>query len=411
MKRITFSFVLSSLLATAAPLVAHADTAQVVIDASAPGEAVASVDVFYDQLSPYGMWVDDERMGRVFIPQEDTYVPYTNGHWEDTNLGFVWISDEPFAWATTHYGRWAYSQPYARWVWMPDTEWGPAWVDWRESGDDFGWAPMAPDVLISVGYETPVDYWHYCPAEHVLDVDVRREYVPRERVHEIHSRAKTIEYRANIGSRRVVTGPTVEKLRAHKVTVQPKKIDAKAAGRFSASEARQAETKARENRAKVDAENKKKIESHPKVKAVVEKTQTTTKTTTTEKRTTTTPPKPETKETRTNPTTNNAREEAQKREQAEKREEAQKREQTQQREREQNQRKEQQKRPEPQHTQPRAEPEKRPEPKAEKRPEPKAEPRAEQRPEPKAEPKRESREPQHAPVKDDKRRDDDKSHK
>lgn len=94
------------------------------IDSVAPGAAVASVDVFYDQLSPFGVWVDEPDIGRVFIPDVDDYVPYTRGHWEYTNLGFVWVSTEPFGWATSHYGRWAYSRYFGRWYWLPDTEWG-----------------------------------------------------------------------------------------------------------------------------------------------------------------------------------------------------------------------------------------------------------------------------------------------
>ena len=43
-----------------------------------------SVDVFYDQLSPYGVWVDEPDVGRVFIPNEDGFVPYTVGHWQYT---------------------------------------------------------------------------------------------------------------------------------------------------------------------------------------------------------------------------------------------------------------------------------------------------------------------------------------
>ena len=32
----------------------------------APGASVDSVDVFYDQLSQYGYWVDDPQFGQVF---------------------------------------------------------------------------------------------------------------------------------------------------------------------------------------------------------------------------------------------------------------------------------------------------------------------------------------------------------
>src|SRR5689334_918244 len=52
------------------------------------GESVADVDVFVDQLSPYGTWADEPALGNVFIPQTASYVPYTNGHWQYTDVGF-----------------------------------------------------------------------------------------------------------------------------------------------------------------------------------------------------------------------------------------------------------------------------------------------------------------------------------
>src|SRR6185436_16173063 len=84
---------------------AHADIS-FSISANLPGQPIDSVDVFYDQLSPYGMWIDDPEAGTVFMPSDAGFVPYTHGHWEYTDVGLVWISSEPFSWATSHYGRW-----------------------------------------------------------------------------------------------------------------------------------------------------------------------------------------------------------------------------------------------------------------------------------------------------------------
>ena len=60
-----------------------------------------------------------------------------------TDSGWYWVSDEPWAWATYHYGRWDYDSYYG-WVWVPDTEWGPSWVEWREGDEYVGWAPLPP---------------------------------------------------------------------------------------------------------------------------------------------------------------------------------------------------------------------------------------------------------------------------
>src|SRR5439155_6764197 len=106
------------------------------ITVNAVAEAPSSVDVFYDQLDPYGTWYDDPSYGWVFAPTSSNYIPYTNGHWKYTDYGLLWVSNDPFGWATDHYGRWVWSN---RWVWVPDTKWGPAWVSWRQSDGYIGW--------------------------------------------------------------------------------------------------------------------------------------------------------------------------------------------------------------------------------------------------------------------------------
>ncbi|HEV7554611.1 MAG TPA: DUF6600 domain-containing protein [Kofleriaceae bacterium] len=238
-------------------------------DTAAPGEPVEAVDVFYDQLSPYGVWVDEPSIGHVFIPEQTTFVPYTTGHWQYTSVGFVWVSSEPFAWATSHYGRWAFSQPYGRWVWLPDTEWGPAWVQWRQTGEDFGWAPLPPQALAS--YSPPIESWHYCPSAHVLDVDIYRHYEPRERVVVLHREARPIEHYATVSRVKVVVGPPAATLRERHITVRPVKVEAKVVGRVTQTEARAQVERARERKPALEEQNKKKIEANVKIKAVVEK--------------------------------------------------------------------------------------------------------------------------------------------
>jgi hypothetical protein len=258
---------------TAAPAVAVAqpsvDVSVDAYDSTAPGEPVEAVDVFYDQLEPYGVWVDEPSIGHVFIPEQTSFVPYTNGHWQYTSVGFVWVSSEPFAWATSHYGRWAFSSPYNRWVWLPDTQWGPAWVQWQQTGDDFGWAPLPPARLAS--YSPPIESWHYCPSAHVLDVDISRHYEPRERVVVLHREARPIEHYATVSSVRVSVGPPAATLRERHITVRPVKAEAKIVGRVTATEARAQVARAHERKPVLEEQNKKKIEANVKIKAVVEK--------------------------------------------------------------------------------------------------------------------------------------------
>jgi hypothetical protein len=108
---------------------------------------------FYDQLSPYGHWVESRYHGWVWLPYSVRagWRPYALGHWVMTDYGWTWASDEPFGWATYHYGRWAYDPDYG-WEWIPGYEWGPAWVAWRTGGGYIGWAPLPPEVGFRVGF-------------------------------------------------------------------------------------------------------------------------------------------------------------------------------------------------------------------------------------------------------------------
>src|SRR6478672_5569917 len=54
------------------------------------GNSVPSVDVFYNDLAPYGSWYEDPTYGWVFAPPSSSYVPYSNGHWAYTDAGNTW---------------------------------------------------------------------------------------------------------------------------------------------------------------------------------------------------------------------------------------------------------------------------------------------------------------------------------
>ena len=221
---------------------------------------------FYDQLQPYGVWVDEPDFGRVFIPQEDNFVPFTVGHWEYTRLGFVWVSTEPHAWATSHYGRWAYSGPYSRWVWTPDVEWGPAWVDWRQTNDDFGWAPLAP-ARVSASYSPPIESWHYCGANHILDVHVTNYYEPRDRVVVIHRDARPMQHYSTVSNVRIVVGPPPSVLREHRIEVKPVRVEQRTIGRWSPTEAHAQVARAQEHKATFEVENQKRVEANTHIRA------------------------------------------------------------------------------------------------------------------------------------------------
>src|SRR5688572_5624845 len=80
-----------------------------------------SYQTFYDELSPYGRWVEYPGQGYVWVPDAgDDFRPYsTNGHWVWTdNYEWMWVSDYDWGWAPFHYGRWDYDDYYG-WYWVP----------------------------------------------------------------------------------------------------------------------------------------------------------------------------------------------------------------------------------------------------------------------------------------------------
>jgi len=122
-----------------------------------------SLQTFYDELSPYGTWIQDPQYGYVWRPDVDQreFRPYyTNGRWVMTEYGNTWVSEYDWGWAPFHYGRWV-TDRYNQWLWIPDTTWGPAWVNWRSGGGQYGWAPLGPSI--SIGFNVPSFWWVFVP--------------------------------------------------------------------------------------------------------------------------------------------------------------------------------------------------------------------------------------------------------
>jgi len=144
---------------------------------SQPARA-ASVDVamFYDDLAPYGQWVDYQDYGPVWVPSNvgDDWRPYTDGRWVPTSDGYVFESQEPWAWATYHYGNWMPTSGYG-WVWSPGRTWYPSTVEWRTTPDNLpadnsyvGWAPIPPPNYTPPEGYAPAGYYSGMPADNLL---------------------------------------------------------------------------------------------------------------------------------------------------------------------------------------------------------------------------------------------------
>jgi hypothetical protein len=147
-----------------------------------------AVRLFHDVLSPYGRWVDDGRLGLVWIPSREalgetfaqTFVPYgTHGHWTYREVQaisdqgatpfheYIWVSDLPWGWVTFHYGRWAYTGDRG-WAWIAGRRYAGAWVDWRTpdaSNGVIGWGPTPPAHVWRISPERPTRARVYVPLD------------------------------------------------------------------------------------------------------------------------------------------------------------------------------------------------------------------------------------------------------
>src|SRR5437870_2167034 len=121
----------------------------VVTPAESPVVAIQTESDFYEPLSPHGEWVVVGSYGRCWRPTrvEVGWRPYADGQWRRTDAGWYWASDEPWGWATYHYGRWDWSVGFG-WIWVPHTQWAPAWVSWRQGAGYVGCAPLPPSARI-----------------------------------------------------------------------------------------------------------------------------------------------------------------------------------------------------------------------------------------------------------------------
>ncbi|MGI4020322.1 MAG: DUF6600 domain-containing protein [Janthinobacterium lividum] len=184
-----------------------------------PGVSV-TFQTFYDELEPYGQWMEDPELGYVWLPDAGPdFKPYaTDGHWVATEYGNTWVSDYDWGWAPFHYGRWRFAEDYG-WEWIPGTEWGPAWVNWRTGDDYYGWAPLGPgiDIDISFGsnYYEPDNYWVFAPRRYVYARNINQYYVPYGRNYSIIQNTRIINNIYSNNNRRYIFGPRLDDVRRY----------------------------------------------------------------------------------------------------------------------------------------------------------------------------------------------------
>ena len=138
--------------------------------------APQEVTYFYDSLAPYGTWVELEGQGWCWQPRavvvDRGWQPYwQGGRWIYSDSGWYWHSDYSWGWAPFHYGRWQ-RHPQHGWVWFPELQWAPAWVSWRVTDSQCGWAPLPRGASFVIGQG-----WRYNNLNVGIDFDfhIRRD--------------------------------------------------------------------------------------------------------------------------------------------------------------------------------------------------------------------------------------------
>jgi hypothetical protein len=198
-----------------------------------------SIGGFYDELEPYGRWVDC-RYGECWVPERVSrhWQPYSNGEWVYTEYGWTWVSSDPWGDDPYHYGTWVYTNRYG-WEWVPGTVWAPAWVTWSYSNNYVGWAPLPPSIAFgSSGYSgrairmQPTQYV-FVPTNRFVGSNVASVRISRDRSASIFSQTTPVtQFGVSGGIVRNMAIPLATIQRASRTPIQTRSIrDARTAPR------------------------------------------------------------------------------------------------------------------------------------------------------------------------------------
>jgi hypothetical protein len=140
-------------------------------------------------LDAAGSWKADRKYGEAWIPNAlpADWAPYRYGHWRwVAPWGWSWIDDQPWGFAPSHYGRWAYLDQH--WIWIPGAYtahpvYAPAVVAFLGtpgvglsyadgSGPAVAWFPLAPGEVYWPGYNGDLDYIRGLNAGDIADLGI-----------------------------------------------------------------------------------------------------------------------------------------------------------------------------------------------------------------------------------------------
>lgn len=195
-------------------------TWMVIIAAITQVQAAATINfqTFYHELRPYGAWMSYGNYGNVWMPNAGReFRPYaTNGYWAVTDYGNTWVSDYAWGWAPFHYGRWLFDDFYG-WLWVPGSEWAPAWVAWRSGNGYYGWAPLGPRADINVTINIPNQHWYFVPQQNLCGPEVTRYFVSNAHGATIYHRTTIVNHiYEEHNHHRYFTGPSRREIEARR---------------------------------------------------------------------------------------------------------------------------------------------------------------------------------------------------
>ena len=169
-----------------------------------------SFNTFYNELNPYGQWINDPIYGQVWVANQQGFEPYyDNGHWVFTSYGWTWVSDYPWGWAPFHYGRWAFTS-YG-WAWVPGYEWAPAWVGWCQNDGYYGWAPLSPGLGFNISFDNiPRDRWRFVQQQYLNSPSIPNYFIRPDRNVNVYNNVTIINNTQVINNTTYVAGPQKE---------------------------------------------------------------------------------------------------------------------------------------------------------------------------------------------------------
>jgi hypothetical protein len=76
------------------------------------------------------------------MSQDVGWRPYQSGRWVPISGRLFWVPEEPWGWVPYHLGLWHWDKKHG-WVWLPGSNFAPAWVSWVSCDDARYFRPLS----------------------------------------------------------------------------------------------------------------------------------------------------------------------------------------------------------------------------------------------------------------------------